>query len=891
MFYNRNQKIKVFSSNNKNKLFTYKKEVCAVFIFSIFALLAISFLSFNPNDSSWFHFSSDSSTISNWAGTIGANISSFFFYYLGSASYVLLFTLLFLAYLLFFKKSLKEHLDRFFALIILLLCSSTLLKAFNIDISKTYPGGWVGNFIYGLLQPYLGFAGTLVLVFMLLWISFSILFRFSFLNSLFFLLGIARDVIYFIVKKTTKYLFVISKYIFFKFIALIKAIFRKIKSMFSKKDGGSEGTGEWEEYKSSLEGKRKDIKTEERTDEDKSDDFLNRLDSMAKNLNSGFFASPAEDQNGSKTISDDPQDILEDLILGDNRIEKIVQKFKNKEIFRNVHFSETLSVLTRSEYRFSSELADLIMLPNTVLYKNIFAQLQILGGLSVFQFITQQIKKIIIQPLDKLGAKGGRSTKEAKKDKIEFKYNLPDLSIFKDENGNSWESQNLEKECEERGKKLEEKLHRFGIRGNVVAIKPGPVVTLFEFKPEIDSKISRIIALEDDLAMALTAMSIRIIAPIPGRNVVGFEIANQTRSSVFLSDLMLTNEFEKFEGKIPLTLGVDIVGRPIIEDLVYMPHLLVAGSTGSGKSVGLNAMLIGLLCKFRPDELKLILIDPKRLEFAPYAGVPHLLFPIITNPRQAAPVLKWVVQEMENRYETMAAAGVRNILEYKKLYESASSSKIEELKLSEMPFIVIMIDELADLMMVAGKDVETQIARIAQMARAAGIHMIVATQRPSVDVVTGLIKVNFPSRLAFRVSSKIDSRTIVDSQGAEKLLGRGDMLYLNSSSSDLVRLHGAYVSDSQVEELTTYLRSQQKPEYLDLNEELKRIEVLDDMDFEDDLYDEIIEFVKQREEISISMIQRQYRIGFNRSARIIERLELDGLLAPAQGSKPRKVLG
>ncbi|MBU1008194.1 DNA translocase FtsK [Candidatus Dependentiae bacterium] len=460
----------------------------------------------------------------------------------------------------------------------------------------------------------------------------------------------------------------------------------------------------------------------------------------------------------------------------------------------------------------------------------------------------------------------------------EVSYSLPDFSQFQEMRVVNLERSEFEKKCRDRGTKLEEKLQHFGVKGCVTAIRPGPVVTLFEYKPEIDSKISKIIALEDDLAMALTALSIRIIAPIPGRSVVGFEISNQVRQDVFLSDVLTSESQLSKEVALPLALGVDITGNPEIQDLAKMPHVLVAGSTGSGKSVGLNAMLVSLLCRLTPNELKLILIDPKRLEFAPYADIPHLLFPIVTSPHKAIPVLKWVVQEMEDRYDCMAKVGARSIFDYNKLVPE------------KMSFIMIMIDELADLMMVAGKDVETQIARTAQMARAAGIHMIVATQRPSVDVLTGIIKVNFPARIAFRVSSKIDSRTILDGSGAEKLLGRGDMLFLNSGASAPKRVHGAYVSSAEISRLTGYLRKQQAVSYLEINEVLRRASSVSANDFEDSLYDGIKSFLQTVDEVSISMLQRKYRIGFNRSARIIEQLELDGLVAPSQGGKTRKVL-
>jgi DNA segregation ATPase FtsK/SpoIIIE, S-DNA-T family len=440
----------------------------------------------------------------------------------------------------------------------------------------------------------------------------------------------------------------------------------------------------------------------------------------------------------------------------------------------------------------------------------------------------------------------------------------------------------------ERGKLLEQKLAHFGVKGMVTAIKPGPIITLFEYQPDINTKLSKITSLEDDLAMALQAMSIRIIAPIPGKNAVGFEIANQTREPVFAAHIFHSDLFRQSTAALPIVLGVDILGKPMVEDLVSMPHLLVGGTTGSGKSVGVNVMLTSLLLKKTPDELRLVLVDPKRLEFTPYADVPHLLFPIVTNPLKAAQVLKWVVHEMEQRYIKMAEAGVRNVLDY--VAQVKNKPQPDAGPLDSMPFIVVIIDELADLMMVAGKEVELHIVRLAQMARAAGIHMIVATQRPSVDVVTGIIKVNFPSRMAFRVSSKVDSRTILDQSGAEKLLGKGDLLFMNASSPNLQRIHGAYLSEKEIERVTAHARKERKVSYLSpaLVESISRGDAANQE--EDALYEEILSFVKNVDEISISSLQRQYRIGFNRSARIIEQLEQDGLLAPAQGSKPRKVL-
>lgn len=458
------------------------------------------------------------------------------------------------------------------------------------------------------------------------------------------------------------------------------------------------------------------------------------------------------------------------------------------------------------------------------------------------------------------------------------RYALPGLDIFV---GNDEEKDDpqIMQHLQDDAKILEDKLKRFGVNGSVVSIKRGPVVTMFEYQPDVNSKISKIIALEDDLALALQALSIRIIAPIPGKPFVGFEVSNRHRKEVFFADVIKSSIFGEFKGAIPLVLGHDTVGNNIVVDLVRMPHLLVAGSTGSGKSVALNAMLVSMLCRMSPEELRLVLIDPKRLEFASYADIAHLLFPIITQPKKAAPVLKWVVQEMEDRYERMAAEGGRNIQDYNLIMQKQGGEKL--------PFIVVIIDELADLMMTAGRDIEDLIARITQMARAAGIHLIVATQRPSVDVITGLIKVNFPSRISFRVTSKIDSRTILDCGGADKLLGRGDMLFLDPQGSGLRRLHGAYVSDKEIAHVVDHIRAQRQPDYLDLDVQLESQNLDEERD---EIYNEVLQYLEEIDEVSISLLQRKFKIGYNRSARIIDMLEAEGCIAPSGNGKTRTVI-
>jgi S-DNA-T family DNA segregation ATPase FtsK/SpoIIIE len=457
------------------------------------------------------------------------------------------------------------------------------------------------------------------------------------------------------------------------------------------------------------------------------------------------------------------------------------------------------------------------------------------------------------------------------------KYQKPMSTLFViTEEDDDASIKNINQELQARAKILEEKLTHFGVHGTVVSISRGPVVTLFEYQPAIDIKVSKILALADDLSLALQAMSIRILAPIPGKSVVGFEVANRNRKKVSFTKLLTSPEFEKYSGSLPIILGEDTVGKPCFTDLLNLPHLLIAGSTGSGKSVALNGMLMSLLYKVTPEQCKLILIDPKRLEFASYVDIPHLLVPPVTQPRQASLVLRWLVHEMEERYQLLADNGVKNISDY------------HQIKKGELPFIVVVIDELADLMMVAGREIEDLIVRLAQMARAAGIHLIVATQRPSVDVITGLIKVNFPSRIALRVTSATDSRTILDCSGAEKLVGKGDMLFLEAQSAFLKRVHGAYVTDADIEKLTHYLRAQQQPNYLSF--ETLLVNKKEEQECDDELYHDVLKFLQEAEEISISLLQRKFRIGYNRSARIIEMLESQGRIMPSEGGKTRKVI-
>ena len=467
---------------------------------------------------------------------------------------------------------------------------------------------------------------------------------------------------------------------------------------------------------------------------------------------------------------------------------------------------------------------------------------------------------------------------------------------------------------------LEKKLLDFNVEGDVSEVKPGPVVTMYEFAPAPGVKVNKIAGLSDDLSMALKALSIRIVAPIPGRGVVGIEIPNRDREMVYLKEIFATNEFQKTGGRLPIALGKDLFGHTVVTDLAKMPHLLVAGSTGTGKSVSINAMILSLLYRADPRDVRLILVDPKMLELSMYEWIPHLLLPVVTNPKKAALALNWAVREMERRYKLMADKGVRNIEGYnrklaKEEKDKHSQRKLEpdndavidmmeedlpEIELIEgedlehghLPYVVVVVDELADLMMVAGRDIEEAIARLAQMARAAGIHLILATQRPSVDVITGLIKANFPTRISFKVFSRTDSRTILDQMGAEALLGNGDMLFLPPGTGAVQRVHGAFVSEIEVQRVVDFLKKQGQPDYdKTILETPPPAEGSGNGEEDyDEKWDEALAIIADTKQASISMLQRRLRLGYNRAARMIEKMEAEGIVGPSDGtSRPREV--
>ena len=482
------------------------------------------------------------------------------------------------------------------------------------------------------------------------------------------------------------------------------------------------------------------------------------------------------------------------------------------------------------------------------------------------------------------------ATPKARKAAANGVFTLPGLDLL--DPSPPWNHQVQENAMLAQAQKLENTLRSFGVDGRVTAIMTGPVVSRFEYEPALGVKISKITGLADDLALALKALSIRIVAPVPGKGVLGIEVPNPKRQVVALREILADSAYQKSASRLSLALGKDIMGTPVVTDLAKMPHLLIAGATGSGKSVGLNAMILSILYKATPAEVRFLLVDPKRIELSMYERIPHLLHPVVFNPKEATIALHWAVGEMERRYALLSDLSVRNIEGYnQKAGVKKPDPRIEEGILPRsLPYLVIVIDELADLMLVSSRDTEEYLIRLAQKARASGIHLIVATQRPSVDVITGLIKANFPSRISYQVSARMDSRVILDAMGAERLLGMGDLLLMPPGTSRLKRIHGPYVSDEEVARVTEYLKAQGAPEYeagiTDLKEHEEEIAENGD---KDEKYADAVELVAETRNASISMLQRRLRVGYNRAARMIETMEKEGLIGPSDGIKAREV--
>lgn len=886
----------------------WTREVRILSGLSLFAWLSCALYSFSIADASWFHVVLPAKVASNWAGNIGAQVSAFLMYFFGNSAWLTpLLVLLVLPIKRFIPRS-QYAAQSIIGLLGVMVSISLISQLVGAAIVQPFSGGFVGLYAE-VLREVLGVSGAYLVSLALLLVGGVVMVGttlYSVLNVFGIIGMLVADMLYSLGLSVVTFMWQPSSVLWGRTQAHVsRPVSRPAHTPadMGVRNGAPQQQARFEKTQQApQESVRAQLWPE--VAEARSDVGAHRgglaaqevgtSHHTAQDASSRVHPASADTQNGGEMrgVARDTVAALESTQDEPAEPATTLRDTASRADAESPRHTQALSEDISDEYRTEAVDAD----DEISLEYDELSALEAEGA-DVIDDVDDLCEDTLAY--DDAEEDGGHDLFDDEgdfaPDEIYTPFELPPFSLLKDYGQDTGVSEELRAHCEERGRVLEEKLQHFGVQGKIVNIQPGPVITVYEYEPDVTSKISKITALEDDLALSLKALSIRILAPVPGKNVVGFEIANEQRLMVGSSQVLNEQLLRGGKYQLPLAMGVNTIGIPVVQDLTKMPHLLVAGATGSGKSVGMNVMLQSLLFSCAPEKLRLILIDPKRLEFAPYADIPQLLYPIINNPHEVAPVLKWVVQEMERRYDIMAKAGVRNIADYHQLDESRRNELEREhgCEVSGLPYIVIMVDELADLMMVAGKDVETLIARIAQMARASGIHMIVATQRPSVDVVTGIIKVNFPSRIAFRVSTKIDSRTIVDGIGAEKLLGKGDMLYMSPTSARLQRLHGPYITDDEINAVNEYLKEQRPVRYLSLQKVIKQhSEDAENNanDMHDSLYEEVCEFIKTLDEVSISLLQRRYRVGFNRSARLIEMLEVDGYVASAQGSKPRKVL-
>ena len=815
-----------------------RNEIVAILLFAVGVLLSLCLISaaFYPGDPSW--NSAGQTETHNWTGAIGANVASFLFQFVGLAAYLLPCLLLAAAWRRFKTRSFRAPLYRLFGLVLLTLAAAALLSISNIPPvfdASVEPGGLVGSLISRGLASGLNTVGATVLLIAVAATGLLLATNFSFIR-------LYEKIVDVIVER----------------FAVIRNLPQKFKA--------------WREARA----ERRRLLKEQR-------DIL-RVEQLTARaaLKGSLELSPEEriaeymNESGSTKVN------AEAISRGETRmVESAGTSGGTGEPPRAIAASAGLQSATVVETRSGR--------------RSIFPGSR--GGTGATEEepeIEEMVKGAsVLRPKGEAPATGKLPFDADRTKRVSYSdYSMPPLEFL---NEAPPHSEQADAELLSLATRLAEKCKEFNVTGQIKHICPGPVVTTYEFKPDPGVKYSRVVSLVDDLCLALKAESIRIDR-MPGKPHVGIEVPNPSRETIFLREVIESRAFRESGSKLTIALGKTIDGLNYVADLAKMPHLLIAGTTGAGKSVGVNALIVSILYRARPDEVKFILIDPKRLELGLYADIPHLATPIITDPKVASRSLKWAVKEMEQRYKDLAGWGVRNIDGYNTEIMRRNLVKEYDEKgepHKPLPYIVIIIDELADLMMTSGREVEESITRLAQMARAVGIHLVLATQRPSVDVITGLIKANFPSRISFRVSSKVDSRTIIDTNGAEHLLGRGDMLFLPPGTSRLIRVHGAYVDEKEIERIVNYAKAQGEPEY---NETITQSEEealgLEEGNGEhDELFEEALRICVEMKRASTSVLQRRLRIGYGRAAAILDIMEREGLIGQADGSRPRPVLG
>ncbi len=814
---------------------TRRNEIVAIVLLAVGLLLALCLVSaaFNPNDPSW--NSAGPTETHNWAGAVGANVAALLFQSVGLAAYLLPCLFLAAAWRRFRTLSIRAPFSRLLGLVLLTLAAASLLSISNIHPifdASVQPGGVVGTLISRGLASGLNTVGATILLIAVAATGLLLATSFSFI-------GLYEMLISLIAER-------------FAVIARIPARFRS-----------------WREARREQKRLRKEqrdlIRVQKAAAESalKASPDLSPEERIAHFMKDGAATSSAEAMHPGEAA-------------GINLITTIQSSAEPARAAAAGAGVPSAAVVNTSPGR-----------------RSIFPGSK--GAVAVEEADAEEMVQgaSVLRPKGEAPATGKLPFDADRSRRVAYtEYSMPPLGFL---NEAPPPSEQADTELLGLATRLAEKCKEFNVTGQIKHICPGPVVTTYEFKPDPGVKYSRVVSLVDDLCLALKAESIRIDR-MPGKPHVGIEVPNPRRETIFLREVIESRAFRESSSKLTIALGKTIDGLNYVADLAKMPHLLIAGTTGAGKSVGVNSLIVSILYRARPDEVKFILIDPKRLELGLYQDIPHLATPIITDPKLASRSLKWAVGEMEKRYRDLAGWGVRNIDGYNteimrrnlvKEYDERGEPH------KPLPYIVIIIDELADLMMTSGREVEESITRLAQMARAVGIHLVLATQRPSVDVITGLIKANFPSRISFRVSSKVDSRTIIDTNGAEHLLGRGDMLFLPPGTSRLIRVHGAYVDETEIGKIVAHAKAQAKPEYNETitQSEEEALGLEEGSGEHDELFEEALRICVEMKRASTSVLQRRLRIGYGRAAAILDIMEREGLIGQADGSRPRPVLG